>query len=99
MQEGSSGGSAPSAPFWLLDSLRSTIPLGHDPSGIGGWTDGVGGSNTTSPWFYWDPAVGGDHDKGTLVIGEFSGGANRSANEGLASVVWRDQYVLLLQNH
>ena len=80
----------PSAPAWLPASLHNTIPLGHDPSGIEGWTDGAGGSNTTAPWFHWDPSIGGDQDKGTVVIGKFTGAPGPGANEGLASVVWRD---------
>jgi hypothetical protein len=55
----SSAGS-PSAPVWLPESLRNTIPRGMDPSGIDGYTDGAGASNTTSPWFHWDPSIGGD---------------------------------------
>ena len=79
----SSGG----VPVWPTDSLGSTIPLGHDATGIEGWTDGKGASNVTAPWFHYDPD--GDQDNGTVVIGRFSGEGG-GENAGLASVVWKD---------
>jgi len=60
-----------------------------DGNSLGSYWEG-GGSNTTSPWYYWDPAVGGERDNGTIVLGRFSGENGASDNEGLASVVWKD---------
>ena len=37
------------SPVWPPRVLGKTIPLGQDPSGIDGYTDGTGGNNATAP--------------------------------------------------